>query len=832
MAQSVLSQLVKTDKETRENLSSINTTLHKIYKIQSKTASLEEQRFRREQQNKKREKGDKGLAKIVADRIVGDKKKKKGGVLGMLGDLFGSIAKSGGLIAALGGAAVVLKVLGIAAIGGVIIGYIRSERFRNFVNDYILKPLGGVILEGMTALFKHALKKFTKPIEDADASWSEFLGGRVTTKDGTIRYGDFLKAYNEKEMEYYDKKATKEEYENYKKANAAMIARKRANDALAGERSRIEAKKKQIDEENNAHEKKLLMAELEAMETRENHLEYALKRRDEEAREILESINIDKKHFLKKQSGGPIKVPGTGSGDKVPMLLPEGSFVLNRNAAGYQMGGIPTLLEPGEAVYGPGQWGMKEFMLNSAIPRFQNGGEVSHFETGSGFTPSPNGLDANNRPVVLSEGAANSFRKMMDAGGVNTRDVASSKRSVAKNNAVGGAPNSNHLTGNAVDIHGASKIWMRANSENYGWKWLDYPGHDGHFDYFGKGNDSSSDEGAAKKVKETEKPKGDLDNSGDPFKNFLSGIGEIAGPLGDVLTGIAGAFTDVFGDELESLSKFLFGGVNLFGPKVDERTKGPNGGWYNYTGEPPEITPGAAGLLKMIRHYESGDNYNKIWGGDVIPGLTEKTIREVVAIQKAHNRKGNESSAIGAYQMMYPDEYGPKVGLTMNDVFSKENQDKMAMAYLEEDGWSAFKAGQLSAEDFANNVAGTWAAFPMPDGRSRYAGVGSNKAGLSREVFMEQIKASKLQQGGVVNMRGTSSNSNLRKESEKQFIDQLASAVSPVIVPMPVGGGSGGGSGSIPVSGTQTEPPSLSAYPSNEVALDLSYRLSMGASFS
>ena len=43
--------------------------------------------------------------------------------------------------------------------------------------------------------------------------------------------------------------------------------------------------------------------------------------------EFIENITI------KKQQGGPIDVPGYGTGDKVPMLLPSGSFVLNKNAA-------------------------------------------------------------------------------------------------------------------------------------------------------------------------------------------------------------------------------------------------------------------------------------------------------------------------------------------------------------------------------------------------------------------------------------------------------------------------------------------------------------------
>jgi hypothetical protein len=34
--------------------------------------------------------------------------------------------------------------------------------------------------------------------------------------------------------------------------------------------------------------------------------------------------------------------------------------------------------------------------------------------------------------------------------------------------------NSNHLYGNALDIHGSSQTWMRANGKKYGWNINDY----------------------------------------------------------------------------------------------------------------------------------------------------------------------------------------------------------------------------------------------------------------------------------------------------------------------------------------------------------------------
>ena len=117
--------------------------------------------------------------------------------------------------------------------------------------------------------------------------------------------------------------------------------------------------------------------------------------------------------------------------------------------------------------------------------------KASHPDTGSGF--GIQGLkDRYGRPAVFSQFAASAFAKMMvDSGGiVKGSDIASSGRSKIKNASLKGAdPNSHHLYGEAVDIHGDSKQWMIENASKYGWEWSgDYGGsHDGHFKYVGQG---------------------------------------------------------------------------------------------------------------------------------------------------------------------------------------------------------------------------------------------------------------------------------------------------------------------------------------------------------
>ncbi len=106
------------------------------------------------------------------------------------------------------------------------------------------------------------------------------------------------------------------------------------------------------------------------------------------AKNLVEfKITQEASAFHHRQGGGPVPgtftVPGSGSGDKVPMMLPPGSFIENREAARmpFQTGGMtPVVLEPKERVWLPpavARAGAANLHArNAAFPRFQKGGET------------------------------------------------------------------------------------------------------------------------------------------------------------------------------------------------------------------------------------------------------------------------------------------------------------------------------------------------------------------------------------------------------------------------------------------------------------------------
>lgn len=147
-------------------------------------------------------------------------------------------------------------------------------------------------------------------------------------------------------------------------------------------------------------------------------------------------------------------------------------------------------------------------------------------------------------------------------------------------------------------------------------------------------------------------------------------------------------------------------------------------------------------ILDFIAKKESGGDYNKQVGGRTDVKLTEMTVAQILDYQKQMVANGMESSALGKYQVINKTLAGlvSKGVVSPTDKFDAATQEKIGMALLEGRGFSKYKSGGMTADAFADNLAAEWAALPMKSGQSKYAGVGSNKAGVSRDEVMSQLQ--------------------------------------------------------------------------------------------
>jgi len=181
----------------------------------------------------------------------------------------------------------------------------------------------------------------------------------------------------------------------------------------------------------------------------------------------------------------------------------------------------------------------------------------------------------------------------------------------------------------------------------------------------------------------------------------------------------------------------------------------------------PENSQFVSNLLTFISAYE-GQDYNRMWGQSKTPegqSLTEMTLTELINFQRSWVGGGRESGAAGRYQFIRPtlEELADKLGYDRDTTyFSEEVQDTLAFELLKEIGILQYLKGSLTQDTFMDRLAGKWAALPKKDGRSAYAGVGSNKAHVSREevkkittlpknpLKLEQQPSTREQLGSIV----------------------------------------------------------------------------------
>lgn len=137
-------------------------------------------------------------------------------------------------------------------------------------------------------------------------------------------------------------------------------------------------------------------------------------------------------------------------------------------------------------------------------------------------------------------------------------------------------------------------------------------------------------------------------------------------------------------------------------------------------------------ILDFIGVTEAKGNYNAYFANaNSTKDLSKLSLAQILQWQDARVRSGSKSSATGRYQFMRKTLRGliNRMGLSMDEKFTPELQDRMALQLLKDRGLDRWRAGKMSTKAFANNLALEWASLPnFTTGKSAYHGDGLNKS--------------------------------------------------------------------------------------------------------
>lgn len=164
-------------------------------------------------------------------------------------------------------------------------------------------------------------------------------------------------------------------------------------------------------------------------------------------------------------------------------------------------------------------------------------------------------------------------------------------------------------------------------------------------------------------------------------------------------------------------------------------------------------------LLEMIGKHESAGDYNRVYVPPKMPGyggvrrvdLSNMTVNEVLEWQRNWTNEQRRagipsdqcSSAAGKYQFIRATLAGTakQMGLTGDEKFTPELQDRLAMQQLKNAGYDKYMAGKTNDQTFLNKVANIWSSIPQSNGRSAHAGIGINAAGTTVSSAVSTIQA-------------------------------------------------------------------------------------------
>lgn len=896
----------KREEQDSKNLESIDSTLKDILKLQKTEAKKEDKRQKKADQEFKRRKSDKGLGDMLGITKKDKDKTKKS----IFQSLVEGIAKVGGLL----GTLLTPSIKGLGGlfnkfIGGAIEGL--GKLVTSVLGDAI-KGLGGMLRSVLMAALK-GLAPAAAPAAGtvaagaalvlggttagnaAQRALSNQVGGRGKTKNGTTFTFENIVDLRNQQKEFAVQKGISGEGLNqslkgYDDLLARMKISKSLNDQLYDKNQllqneerqvarglpgasprRVEEIKQEIKDLNTNLEqsREIQEKQFEALKVSEKDIERAtLARRKKNPLSFLQMTEAEKKRAeaLGLQNGGPITVPGSGSGDKVPFMLPPGSFVLNREASKFQSGGnVPALLEPGERVYAPGDWGAMEMMMNDMIPRFQKGGEVSADTSGGARgtkppTPKPTqeGAETAKGAAEASSGKSNS-QAILAAAEKSTglmagigEQCANSTRAVLKlagSTDAGKTTKKGDLDPEGLKYNAPSFAASFAGSDMGTVKrsisaltpgdimlWRDTygnyaPGAITHVGIAGEGN-SQYDHGRATGWRK--RSRNSLANKfaygitlGGTASGGGGGMGDFGGggtgglaminPMG-ALSGL-GTIMDFFGDFTSGLMEGL--GI-ITGGGGGGMATGGSAGAYDIAAQIGASKDQWDIFRNTVAQIESGGKYDIAGGsgghydGRYQLGAAAKTDASRILGQKDPGHSAAAREAFRKDSEMQEKYFA---------AYTKANHNYLMRnpAYA-----SANTARKLQILGYAHNQGMGGAEKWLTTGQVGADGFGT-KGTKYTDALASNFKAAGYQQGGVIHMKSGGSPSAARfKMNQEEFARTIAEAASPQVIVVP-GGGGGPRTSPVPTSTAQVMPPELPDGPSSIQAAEYFYRLNLGS---
>lgn len=235
------------------------------------------------------------------------------------------------------------------------------------------------------------------------------------------------------------------------------------------------------------------------------------------------------------------------------------------------------------------------------------------------------------------------------------------------------------------------------------------------------------------------------------IRSFISNVGNIFQSTGNLLRAakenilkldffdsernLRNSFSEL-GKSIEGVQKDFEDTINVFTTDITKEIDGVKVGSYSgeaipepgtgFTEDPttppqtydsgPSSSGSSSGggrwkpMLDLISSGEGG--YDSVNPGLKRPEILNMTISELVQFQYKSKSRDGGSAAVGRYQFILPEYAAKLAGLPMSAKFTPENQDKMAIAYLEKKRrGKEWLSGKISNREYIEDLAREWGAF-------------------------------------------------------------------------------------------------------------------------